>query len=524
MAIRTIHRTALMPVLGATLVLLASTSRAQPPEVKDIPETIRRALATGGLDRQKAILTLIPEANLKGMDAITTGRILDDYLQKTTNEECKVLALVAYGKLNPPATPAAKVLKTYLTGQNVAVRRAAASALAHVMNAVCIEFGRPGLILVGSVESIGLATGGPTAVTWVRRWTTTLLNEEIAYVRFTEGCRQLLPLCGDALNDADDEVRASGAEGIRVVGTIIAETLPDPTIVTTEARTVDPFEAKLKWLLLQPALNALNKAAPPLRNGIASKREETRLRSARAVEALAMAHGQALSSRRAPPENLQAFVETVPPEDPLRSSVADLLPAIAEALRDESAETRLTAAEAFENFGPDGRPQLAAVIAASTNRDLFVRWVTTRALGRMFAGASADESKRIVAALAARVEDADLDVAVAALLALNKGGEAARPATEVVLRRTTGGDPETCILAIRTLEYISADRATVVNGFGPALAAESPRVRRAAVVYLGKAGSAARPAIPTIRKLLADPDDEVRKEAARAILQIEKEL
>jgi HEAT repeat protein len=129
-----------------------------------------------------------------------------------------------------------------------------------------------------------------------------------------------------------------------------------------------------------------------------------------------------------------------------------------------------------------------------------------------------------VGALAQRVEDSDLDVATAALNALAKGGETARPATTVVLRRTTHGDPDTRIQAIRTLEAIDADRATTVAGLIPVLSTDSARVRRAAVIYLGRRGTKAMPAISAIRNLLLDPDEEVRKEAAKAILSIEKGL
>jgi HEAT repeat protein len=261
-----------------------------------------------------------------------------------------------------------------------------------------------------------------------------------------------------------------------------------------------------------------------LPNGIRSQRAETRLASVQAAEAAAATHDLALATRRSPPENLQAFVAKLPAEDPLRTGMNALLPAIAGALEDESPAVRLTAAEAFENLGTDSRSQLGAVIRASQNDDLFVRWATTRALGRMLQSAPAEESKRIVNALVQRVEDSDLDVSTAALNALAKGGEAARPATVVVLRRATHGDPDTRILAIRTLEAIDADRATTVAGLIPVLSTDAPRVRKAAVIYLGRRGTRAMPAIPAIRKLLLDPDEEIRKEAAKAILSIEKGL
>lgn len=498
-------------------------SQAQPAD-RDTAEAIKRVLETGNLDRQRAVLTLIPEVGLKGQSATATIRNLEDYLQKTPDEECKVLALLAYGKLSPAVAPASRVIGAFLAKQSPPIRRAAGNALVQVMTASRAEFGKPNIMIIANVESINGAAGGPTAVAWIRAWTTIILNEEAAFIRFGESCRNLMPLCATALSDTDDIVRASGAEGVRIASTSIVDVLPDPATTGAETRTVDPFEAKLKWLLLQPAFKALNEAAPFLANGIQSKREETRMAAVQAAEALAQAHALALASRRAPPDDLQAFVAVVPPENPLLSGTTSLLPAMTLALKDPSPDIRLTAAEAFENLGKFGRSKLPAVVEASQNDDLFVRWAATRTLGEMYTGATADENRQIVGALRLRVEDTDLDVAAAAINALARGGEASRPATDVLLRRSAHGDPDTCILAIRTLEEINADKAATVKGLIPALSTDSARVRRAALIYLGRQGAGAVPAIAAIRKLLHDPDEEVRKEAAKAILLIEKQL
>jgi HEAT repeat protein len=519
--------------IGAFSILAPRIANAQPAE-REMVDAIRRILDTGNLDRQKAVLTLIPEAGLKGMNADATRTTLEEYLRKTTNEECKVLALNAFGKLNPPSASAAKVIKAYLTGQAPPVRRAAAGALERALSASSTEFAKPGISIVANVESVNAAAGSAVALAWIREWTSQLLegktpdvlaNESAEkFIRFGESSKQLLPLCAASLNDGDELVRASGAEGIRLVGASITDVLPDPATAGSETRTIDPFEAKLKWLLLQPAFKALNEAAPPLVNGIQSKRMETRLASVRAAEALASAHALALASRRSPPDNMQAFVANVPPEDPLRSGGVQLASAMAAALEDESPAIRLTAAEAFESLGPDGRTQLPTIIRASRNEDLFVRWASTRTLGVMFAGATAEQGRQIADALSPRVEDSDLDVATVAMYALAKGSAMARPATEALLRRSAKGDPDTCILAIRTLDMVNADPAVAVAGLIPVLSSDSERVRRAAVIYLGKRGKAALSAIPQLRRLLFDSDEDVRKETAKAILLIEKEL
>jgi len=56
------------------------------------------------------------------------------------------------------------------------------------------------------------------------------------------------------------------------------------------------------------------------------------------------------------------------------------------------------------------------------------------------------------------------------------------------------------------------------------LADDDNRVRKEAVKYLGRSGTAAKSALPALQKLLLDTDEEIRRESAKAILAIDKEL
>src|SRR5439155_18365136 len=69
--------------------------------------------------------------------------------------------------------------------------------------------------------------------------------------------------------------------------------------------------------------------------------------------------------------------------DPLLDCLQTLLPALANAVADPSAQVRLQAVEALETIGPDAAPDTPALEGALSDRNLFVRWAAARALGKI---------------------------------------------------------------------------------------------------------------------------------------------
>jgi HEAT repeat protein len=515
------------PAVGFALaVALFAAPRLRAEEPRDHPEAVRQALLSRSVDQQRSALLLIPDMKLEPQQAANLAGAIEDLLWKTNDEETKALALHAYGSLGPPPGPAARVLKAHLALGSARVRRAAAEALARVASASAMLFGRPPVNAPANIEGVGIAGGSPLALAWLRGGFQTTLREDAPYNRFGETCKLLLPLCSIALRDADATARGFGADAVRALARAAADVLPEPAASGTDARPVEPVEAKLRWALVLPALEALNAHAPSLRGALESPRPETRRAGARAAGAVVQARWQALVNRNSGADDLAALLGGDPPADPLKGAVAALLPALAARLGDDAPEVRIAVAEAIENGGEFARTQLDAVAAASASRDVFERWVATRTLGRLFTGANARQIERILAALRARLTDTDLDVRRTALTALGRGGSMARPATaavlEVVLRERA--DPEFRAQAVRTLQLIEAERVLVVPVLAEALSTDSARVRREVVMFLGASGNAARPVVPEIRKLLNDPEEDVRREAARALLAIEREL
>jgi HEAT repeat protein len=504
------------------VILLAATSQAM-CQAEDQEKAVRSALQSASADRQRAALVLIPEMGLKVEAAARIAGELETYLKLAADDELKGLALTAYGKLALPTSRVVAVLKPYQAPANgLAVRRAAGGAIFNLANASSHAFGRQGLG-TGNPESVAVIGGAGPAAVWGRNRIKQALTEELGYMHFGDDCKLILPLCAAALADADDQVRTSGADAMATLAHAMSDVLPDPITSSSEARFIDPFEAKVKWLLLQPALTALNENALALASAMSEGDERTRLAAIRATQAGAQVRALALASRRAQPDFLSGNVEgELPPEDPFKEAAQVLLPAVAARMQDPSADVRLFAVEALEQIGPGARSQLDALILATTNSDVFVRWVACRTLGGLFAADRPAEARRIVDALRERVADTDLDVRLAALSALGKGKEASQPAVAEIANAVRSGDPEQRVLAMTTLQLIKAlDSRDSVAALTVALRADDLRVRRTAVSQLAVIGDKARPAIPVLRELLRDPDDEMRSKAARALLAIE---
>ncbi len=510
------HRLPLFSVFVVLCFALARPAVAQ--ESQKTADLLKLALDGPSVDRQRAALVLITELNLKGADAAAAARHLERYLASTSDDESLALALIAYGKLAPPMENAAKVLKEGFEDRSPRVRQAAGLCLVDLVHAQVRPatsavpagpFTKPPVVPTTG-NAVAAVAGALPFVVAEREWG-----------RYSEDIRSLLPFCSVALKDPDDRVKASGAEGIRQIARVVVEVLPDPATSVADTKVVDPFEAKWKWLLLQPVFEAIDVSAGSLKAAMSSQRLETRKTATSAADAVAQVRALALASRRAPPDDMRTIVATPPPEDALKNVAVVLLPPLAARLRDESPEIRLIAIEGFEFQGEAARPFLGDIIRASENQDIFVRWVATRTLGRQFATATDADASRIVRALEARIHDNDLDVRSVALTAVGKGGNRARAATADVLTLVAAGDPDQRVLAIKTLGLIDADRDLSVPVLAEVLQARPNAVRKAAVTYLGTLGHDARPILSRIKPLLYDRNDEVKKETAQALLAIE---
>src|SRR5207253_2413496 len=98
-------------------------------------------------------------------------------------------------------------------------------------------------------------------------------------------------------------------DGINLVARATADVLPDPRTSNSETRLIDPYEAKLKWLLLRPAFNAINTNSPALIGAMTADRYETRLSATRAAQSCVQARALGLATRRFPPDDIKVLTE-----------------------------------------------------------------------------------------------------------------------------------------------------------------------------------------------------------------------
>jgi HEAT repeat protein len=515
---------------------------------------------------------------------------LIDLIKATKYDSVCEAAISALGQIEPePVDPATQELTKQLTkSKNPAVPRAAARALADLFQA--------------TVVADKAAKEGAEAQTARAR----LIRTGAAVVRAaSEGL----------MNSTDVEVRRWCAGACRAV---TAKAAVEATVnplgsrklppegrpwTPDEIRTVEEARADVKKKQddLAPLLKAMQGAVPTLTQ-VAGQDPEVGIRidSRRALEDIAVAR-QRLAGLKAslpvnkfgttPPEGRRnadgpdapaAFAPSVPArdaaipvsrpvaleqqamaDDPLGESLRKTVAALAEALepgtpgpadRVAAVQAKLAALDALEAIGPDAEPALPSLIRALSDDDRFVRWSAARVIGKL---ATVDAKGMAVPKLAELAADPDLDVRIAALVALERYGPVAKDAVNPYLRKAAKtGDGEVRIAAMRTLQAIGADAAPALaavtrnlsdfydhtparaNGAEPAhlsgrsLTETNFRVRQAACETLGVVGPLAVKAdprwqtllnehvVPVLQKALNDPDDAVRYAASDALLKV----
>jgi HEAT repeat protein len=184
-------------------------------------------------------------------------------------------------------------------------------------------------------------------------------------------------------------------------------------------------------------------------------------------------------------------------------------PALFRALADASETVRHDAADALSHVEM-GRDDLRPLVAALGSRDAYVRAFAAWTLGNM--GAAAGEA---VPALAARVDDPDIDVVVSAALArIGPGAPAAVPALVAALKEKDAGRRWR---AARTLGRIGPGAGEAVPALVAALRDPNEGVRRHAARALGRIAPATGPAPAALQRATGDPDRAVRREAEKAL-------
>lgn len=209
------------------------------------------------------------------------------------------------------------------------------------------------------------------------------------------------------------------------------------------------------------------------------------------------------------------------PEDKDADPIGTLLRQVAQTIVqrgfiDPLPESRRASVEAIEASGALGAEFIPQLLQLLKDNDEFVRLIAARALGKL----APRRADIVVPALAANLDDADLDARVAATRALGQYGGDAAAAVPAIAARLLRGDVEFRVAAMKAIEGIGTDSAPALPQLAQALQDRDPRVRSEAARVLGLFGPLAREYVETLRRVTSDPDSEVRKAASAAILSI----
>ncbi len=202
---------------------------------------------------------------------------------------------------------------------------------------------------------------------------------------------------------------------------------------------------------------------------------------------------------------------------------------VAQNLSDSNPAIRKAAAQVFEFIGgqPDWRiqeksgihRQTVEIVAKTAINDpnMLVRWICVRSLGQI-----ALYPEISFPALMARIKSDDLEVRIAAVVALRSFGPKAGPLVSALGAEIGHGDADFRIAAMVTAESIGYACQPILQMIAENLLHESPKVRLQCANTLGQFGKAATGTLPALRRNLKDPDTETRLAVSNAILKIEQ--
>lgn len=209
----------------------------------------------------------------------------------------------------------------------------------------------------------------------------------------------------------------------------------------------------------------------------------------------------------------------------LQEGVQEAIPALLAVAERPPVETQLAVLDVFEVAGPTARQAVPHVRRQLEHPNRFVRWAAGRALAAIGAGEDAAENRATVVALAERLADDDLDVAVACCHYLGQAfARQAAPALEALGRAATSEERQLQYAAVEALydivAVLGAEAKPAVPGLMVALTSPDLKTRQLAPLVLAGIGPAAAEAVPALEKALLDGDLEVRQNAAQALLKI----
>ena len=488
------------------------------------PENATSRLAVANL-----IAELGPEvADLNEKDRAGFARTLTPILVKLADDPdlgVKQEALRALGTINAVPSQAAAIYRKVLGDKSEAAgpRRIAADGLGQLMRVILTLEKRTGGVVI------------------------------IAPAQKLETIKEIAASIPAALSDPDPQVRALALGALQLAAQALGEMVdrqrlqakafPPPSRPLSAEETkfiLEQQEIIRKEIMdLEAELSALDKLGPALKSVAGDTEPRVQLAALQALESIGYTRLRlrhlaykvpAIQDNRAVllvPDSLR---KTLDATDPLGSflksgglaQISGMLSRLASRdagfYTDHAVKARRAAMDFLATLEADATPALDEIVRALNDADRFVRWSAVMVLENI----PVEKRGAAVPGLTQLLGDTDLNVRLEAIKALSALGPNATSARIALVQAIDHGDVESRVQAMRAAETVggAAETEPFIRALTSALSHNDARMRRSAAEILGRQGPAARPAVPALRRLLGDEDDEVRARANEALLSI----
>jgi HEAT repeat protein len=233
--------------------------------------------------------------------------------------------------------------------------------------------------------------------------------------------------------------------------------------------------------------------------------------------------GQALGG--VGPEAIAPLVEALKEDNfEVQDTCADALrrlgdPAVAplrDALESNNVQLRSGAALALAKLGSTAKEALPALNEALKDESSLVRVRVAQAVWNV------NQADSVVPVFAAALEEPHQDIQIATMRALRSLGSRAAPVISQLVQLLKAGGSEVRREAVITLGQVGSENEQTVPALIQALEDSDPTVRRSAAMALGSLGSKAKDAVAALNKVIKeDFNIPVRRAATNALQRIE---
>jgi HEAT repeat protein len=482
-----------------------------------LEQRLRAVLTTGDALAKQAAVRLIGEMGTsvlnteEGAKGGYSRRFTEDLIKLTgpaNDRPVRLAAARSLGQILPDPEQANPALEKLLESNDTELRRTAAAALLEQLR-----------------NAVGRRSRSDTTSSAVR-----LPKEDVVSLG-----QSIFQICGRFANDPDRTVQRLCLESFQLICDEIADFLSVNPFLDNKERPLKARVEEVAKLLADqvPAIAAALKS-PDCNNrrlaarvleaiGLLRKVLSAPLDMARlARPPLARAEDDGdLVARAQPGDKEKGDAAGPAPGDggeSLRKGLVDALPAMTCGLGDPDPWVRVYVMNAIDSVGADAAPIVAALVQSARDRNVYVRWVTARVIGK-FAPARPEAGVPTLAQLAL---DPDIDVRRAALFALFRYGDSlAVPAFPAIAKASSHGDADVRLVAIRVLRELTVPAGVALPALLANLRDQDTRVRRDSAEAIGRLGKAAASALPTLQWVFtSDPDSDVREAASDAVLAI----